>query len=164
VRQGWPKLRQMRTRAIDDGRIASNYLLADDLSRPRLGPAPGKKFEPDSRPIVLVIGAGFTGLSAALRLAELRQASGLQVRIVLAEAARVASGPSGKSAGHVCGLQPSDNAIRAICGPDLAGALLDAAAAATRMVRELIQCYAIECDLRDGYVFIHADGQQTVTE
>lgn len=143
---------------------ASNYLLADDVSRPRFGPAPGKRFETDSRPIVLVIGAGFTGLSAALRLGELRQSSGLQVRIVLAEAARVASGPSGKSAGHVCGLQPSDDAIRRLCGPDLANALVEAAATATRHVRELIQRYAIECDLRDGYVIIHSDGRQTVTE
>ncbi len=145
-----------------NGRPAGNYLLADDASRPRFEPAGGAADA--GGPTILIIGAGFTGLSAALHLAELRRASGLPGRILLLERARVAAGPSGKSAGHICGLQAPDHDVRRHCGDALADRLIAAARSAADLVRSLISRLAIPCDLRDGYVTIHADGRQTVTQ
>lgn len=146
------------------GYPAINYLLADDAARPRFGLPGGSGISARGELTFLVIGAGFTGLSAALHLAELRQMSGLSARILLLERQRVASGPSGKSAGHVCGLQAPEDAVLRGCGPVLGDRLIVAAAEASQLVRTLIERLAIPCDLRDGYVIIHADGRQTVTE
>jgi hypothetical protein len=80
------------------------------------------------------------------------------------EQARVASGPSGKSAGHICGLQAPDEDVRRHCGPELGDRLIAAADDASKLVRTLIERLAIPCDLRDGYVVVGSDGRQTVTE
>jgi gamma-glutamylputrescine oxidase len=114
-------------------------------------------------PSILVIGAGYTGLAAALRLAELRSSAGQTARILLLERDHVAAGPSGKSAGHICGLQPPDAAVRRHCGRVLGDRLVEAADAASHLVRRLIEHHAIACDVRDGYVSIASNGQQTVT-
>jgi gamma-glutamylputrescine oxidase len=114
-------------------------------------------------PSILVIGAGYTGLAAALRLAELRSSEGQTARILLLERDHVAAGPSGKSAGHICGLQPADAAVRRHCGRVLGNRLIEAADAASHLVRRLIERHAIACDIRDGYVSIASNGQQTVT-
>lgn len=58
---------------------------------------------------VMVVGAGYTGVSAALHLGLLRRAAGSDApRLLLLEAGRVGCGPSGKSGGHVCRLQVPD--------------------------------------------------------
>jgi gamma-glutamylputrescine oxidase len=150
--------------AGEDGYPAANYLLADDAVRPRFGRAGEIPSRPGSDPAIVVIGAGYVGLSAALHLAELQRSSGAPAHIVLLEQGRVASGPSGKSAGHICGLQASDEVVRRVCGPELGERLIAAAAEASQLVRRLIGRHAIPCDLRDGYVVIQSDGRQTVIE
>lgn len=144
------------------GKPAANYLLADEAARPRFRSISDLVADGD-KPVILIIGAGFTGLSAALHLAELRQASGLPARIVLLERARVASGPSGKSAGHICGLQAPVEDVYRHCGRELADRLIAAATDASELVRTLIARLAIPCDVRDGYVTIHSAGRQTVS-
>jgi glycine/D-amino acid oxidase-like deaminating enzyme len=146
----------------DDGYPVPNYVLADDAARPRFGS--NTPLRRDGEPVILVIGAGYTGLAASLRLAELRAAAGSTTRIVLLEQDRVASGPSGKSAGHICGLQASDAAVRRHCDGAPGDRLIEAATEASRLVRRMIEHHAIPCDLRDGYVLIQPDGRQTVTE
>src|ERR1700712_1585018 len=140
-----------------DGHPVGNYVQADDTRRPTFrGPFKGIVGSP-SAPVILIIGAGFTGVSAALRLGELQRASGIPVRIVLVEADRVASGPSGKNAGHICGLQLPDAAVRRHCGQALGDRLIAAATDAADLVRALIADWSIPCDLRDGYVSIDND-------
>jgi glycine/D-amino acid oxidase-like deaminating enzyme len=145
----------------DDGYPVPNYLLAAESTRPRFRST--SALQSSNVPSILVIGAGYTGLAAALRLAELRSSEGQTVRILLLERDRVAAGPSGKSAGHVCGLQPADAAVWRHCGRALGDRLIEAAEAAPPLVRRLIERHAIPCDIRDGYVSIASNGQQTVT-
>jgi len=114
--------------------------------------------------VLLIIGGGYTGVSAALHLAELKQRTGLPARIILLEAQQVASGPSGKSAGHVCGLQRSDAAVRRHCGLVPGDRLIALAVDGSKLVRRLIERHNIPCDLRDGYVVISNGLEQIVSE
>ena len=147
-----------------DGLPFTNYVQVPESARPDFGKAFGVPPAPSSRPTVAVIGAGYIGLSAALRLAERRQESDADLRIVALEARHVGSGPSGKSGGHICGLHAADKDVLSHCGPELESRLIAAAADASRQVRALIDQYAIPCDPQDGYIEIGADGQQRVVE
>jgi glycine/D-amino acid oxidase-like deaminating enzyme len=147
-----------------DGYPAGNYLLARDEDRPRFADAPLVFARRVNEPAIVLIGAGFIGVSAALHLAEMVQATGHATRIVLLEQDRVASGPTGKGAGHVCGLQATEETICALPAPARPAALLGAAADAKRLVHSLIARLGIPCDVRRGYVTINADGSQTTTE
>jgi gamma-glutamylputrescine oxidase len=145
-----------------DGEIIANSAEAPDVSRPRFAAPPLAGDAADNRPVIFILGAGYTGLSAALQLAELRQATGLAVRIILADAGRVGDGPSGKSAGHVCGLQARPDVMERHCGSPLAGSLIAHASGAPALVRRRIAQHEIPCDLRDGYVSIPRSGGQFV--
>jgi gamma-glutamylputrescine oxidase len=147
-----------------DGFPFANYVLAGEAARPSFGPPVQRAAGSEQDPVILVIGAGYTGVSAALRLAELQQASGLRARIMLVEAGRVASGPSGKSAGHICGLQAPDDAVRRHCGTELAERLIAAATDAADLVRVLVARHEIPCDLRDGYIAIDRNNRQRTVE
>ena len=144
-----------------DGFPAGNFVCALETTRPHFD-RPGVSAEA-SEAVFLVIGAGYTGVSAALRLAELTRQTGASGRIVLVDAGLVGSGPSGKSAGHIAGLQASAPRVRAHCGEAHAARLIAIAEEASDLVRTLIARYQIPCDLRDGYVVIHRDGSQTVS-
>ncbi|TBW35981.1 FAD-binding oxidoreductase [Siculibacillus lacustris] len=98
---------------------------------------------------VCVVGAGYTGLSAALHLA----ARGRSVRIV--EAHRVGWGASGRNGGQVHNGQRLDQpTLEKWFGEPRARELLDLADAAVATVKDLIAEHAIACDWRDG--LIHA--------
>lgn len=99
---------------------------------------------------VCIIGAGFTGLSAALHLAK----AGYSV--VLLDAHRVGWGASGRNGGQLASDQRSDqDTLEASYGKDGARALWDIAQDANTLCRDLIHEHAIACDLTDG--IIHAD-------
>lgn len=98
---------------------------------------------------VLVIGAGLTGLSAALALAE----AGRSVLVV--EANCVGWGASGRNGGQLHSGQRLDiAALETLYGRDQARALNDLAEEAKRHVHTLIARHAIACDWRPG--LIHA--------
>jgi glycine/D-amino acid oxidase-like deaminating enzyme len=139
----------------------SNYLLTEETARPHFSHTSNAA---RIGPTILIVGAGFTGISAALHLAKLRRISGLPARILLLEAGRVACGPSGRSAGHICGLQALDPEVRRSCGSELSNRLIAAAREASYLVRALVAQHKINCDLRDGYVTIGADGAQKLVE
>jgi gamma-glutamylputrescine oxidase len=141
-----------------------NYLQVHDAARPILGHPLGTMIGSDEDPVLLVIGGGYTGVSAALRLAELAREESIAARIVLVEGDRIGSGPSGKSAGHVCGFQASDDDIRRRLGVDNAQRLFAFAADAAGLVRTLVATHGIPCDLRDGYLSIDVNGRQTPVE
>lgn len=89
--------RRLRTRTLprDDDSCGWLRLTATDDASPE--PRPLTPLEGDRRADAVVIGAGFTGLAAARRLAEL----GSGRRVVLLDAQRAGHGASGRSSGFV---------------------------------------------------------------
>lgn len=104
---------------------------------------------------VCVVGAGFTGISAALHLAE----KGLDV--VLLEAARVGYGASGRNGGQIVNSYSRDmDVIEDKYGAETARALGDMAFEGNRIIRERIASYDIECDLRERNLFAACNARQ----
>lgn len=98
---------------------------------------------------VCVVGGGYTGLSAALHLAE----AGFDV--VLVEAQRVGWGASGRNGGQVGSGQRRDQGwLEAQFGRERARALWHMAEEAKALVRGLVARHNIECDIHDG--ILHA--------
>ncbi len=96
---------------------------------------------------VCVVGGGYTGLSAAIHLAE----AGADV--VLVEAAEVGSGASGRNGGQIHSGQRRDVLwLEKRFGAERARELWDAAEEAKALVRALIVRFAIPCDLRSGVI------------
>ena len=94
---------------------------------------------------VCVVGAGFTGVSAALHLAE----RGFSV--VVLEAERVGWGASGRNGGQVgSGLRESMDDLERALGPSRAGSLWALAEEAKAIIAERIDRHGIECDWRSG--------------
>lgn len=119
-------------------------------------PAPRRPaLEGDIDGDVCVVGAGFTGLSAALHLAE----RGLSV--VVLEGARVGFGASGRNGGQIVNSYSRDmDVIEAKYGQETARALGDMAFEGNRIIRERVATYAIDCDLRDGNLFAACNRRQ----
>lgn len=94
---------------------------------------------------VCVVGGGYTGLSAALHLAE----AGLDV--VLVDAQRVGFGASGRNGGQLgSGQRMEQDALEALMGLDEAAKLWGLAEDAKALVKGLIAKHGIECDLKPG--------------
>ena len=98
---------------------------------------------------VCIIGAGYTGLGAALRLAE------QGVSTIVLEEAQVGSGASGRNGGQIHTGQRRDQPwLEQTVGPDDAMALWTLAEDAKAHLRDLITKNAIACDLKPK--MIHA--------
>jgi gamma-glutamylputrescine oxidase len=96
---------------------------------------------------VCVVGGGYTGLSAALHLAE----AGFDVALL--EASRVGSGASGRNGGQVhSGQRQEQDWLEARLGMAAARTLWDMGEEAKALVRGLVARHGIACDLRDGIV------------
>jgi glycine/D-amino acid oxidase-like deaminating enzyme len=92
---------------------------------------------------VCVIGAGFTGISTALHLAE----RGYNVHIV--EAHKVGWGASGRNGGQMIGGISGEKTIaKSVAGDDL---LWEMRWAGHRIIRQRVEQYGIQCDLKNGY-------------
>lgn len=101
----------------------------------------------DATADVCVVGAGFTGISAALHLAE----RGYDVAVL--EAARLAWGASGRNGGQVCTGQRQDVfTLEKTAGSEAAKALWDMAEESKAFVAERIARHEIDCDYRPGQV------------
>ena len=99
---------------------------------------------------VCVVGAGFTGLSAALHLKQ----RGYDV--VLLEAQRVGFGASGRNGGQAgMGQRIDQEALEKMLGKEHARRLWDIGAQSVDLVRDLSRDPAVEADFHDGV--IHAD-------
>lgn len=98
---------------------------------------------------VCILGAGFTGLSAAIELAR----RGYEV--VVLEAESVGHGASGRSGGHVCtGFSCGMAAVEARLGREHAAACWAVAEDANALLRERVRDYQIACDLKWGYLHV----------
>jgi gamma-glutamylputrescine oxidase len=94
---------------------------------------------------VCVIGGGFTGVAAALHLAE------RHFDVVLLEAARIGAGASGRGGGQVhSGQRQGVLELEQTFGAERARLLWQLAEEAKATVRERIERHAITCDLRPG--------------
>ncbi len=104
---------------------------------------------------VCVVGAGFTGISAALHLAE----RGL--RVVVLEAARIGWGASGRNGGQVVNSYSRDiDVIERRHGSDTARALGAMMFEGGDIIRERIERYGIDCDYRAGGAFVALNRHQ----
>ncbi len=107
--------------------------------------APFAPLDGDRRADVCVIGGGYTGLSAALHLAE----AGLSV--LLLEAQRVGFGASGRNGGQLGSGQRVDQvSLEKMVGQDAARHLWHLGEEAKALVRRLVARHGIDCQLKPG--------------
>lgn len=97
---------------------------------------------------VAVIGAGYTGLSAAVSLADAGRA------VVVLEAAEPGHGASGRNGGQVIpGLKYDPDELEAQYGRTLGDGIVSTIAAGPQLVFELIRRFGIDCDaVRTGWI------------
>ena len=96
---------------------------------------------------VVIVGGGFTGLSAALELAQ------AGYRVAVLEVSHVGGGASGRNGGQICtGYSPGQARIVAQLGKDDARKCFDIAEEAKRLIEERIASHKIETGLRWGYL------------
>lgn len=100
----------------------------------------------DTSADVVVVGAGFTGLSAALHLAETGR------RVVVLEAAQIGFGGSGRNVGLVnAGMWVMPSALPQVLGATHGARLLEQLGDAPKLVFELVDRYGMDCEaLRHG--------------
>ncbi len=107
--------------------------------------APQPPLQGDAQTDVAIIGAGFTGLSAALHLAQ------KGFRVTMLEAHRVGFGASGRNGGQVGTGQRLDQAtLEIMLGRDKAHQLWDIGAEAKALVKSLIQNHQIPVTFYPG--------------
>lgn len=109
---------------------------------------PLDRFDPlrgETRADVCVVGAGYTGLSAALHLAEAGR------DVVLLDAQRVGFGASGRNGGQLGSGQRRDQLeLEAMLGKEDARKLWELGEDAKALVKSLIAKHRIDCFLRPG--------------
>ena len=132
----------------------SDFLYANDQS----GNYPASRYahsilEQPARPAlndviscdVCVIGAGFTGLSSALHLAQ------KGYRVIVLDAHRVGFGASGRNGGQVgSGYNQSQQTLEKMLGHDAAHQLWDMTQAAKSLTRDLVARHAPEAGYQSG--------------
>ncbi len=107
--------------------------------------APYAPLKGETRADVCIVGGGYTGLSAALHLAQ----AGLDV--VLLEAHRVGFGASGRNGGQLgSGQRQDQKVLETMVGADHARRLWDLGEDAKALVRKLIAEREIDCHLKPG--------------
>lgn len=110
---------------------------------------------------VCIVGAGYTGLSTGIALAE----AGLKV--VVLEQARVGWGASGRNGGQIVHSYSRDlDVVESAYGREIAEPLGRMMFEGASVIRERIARYAIDCDLKDGgaYTAIHPSKLRQLAE
>jgi gamma-glutamylputrescine oxidase len=122
--------------------VALSYYQATASPAPAHPPLSG-----DVTADVCVIGAGYTGLSAAIELAE------AGYKVVVLEAETVGFGASGRNGGQICtGFSSGQSKIEAQLGKDDARRCFALAEESKVLLKDRIARHAIDCDLNWGYI------------
>lgn len=104
---------------------------------------------------VCIIGAGFTGLSSAIHLAE----QGFKVTVL--EGSRIGFGASGRNGGQIVHSYSRDiDFIERHYGQDTANAMGSMAFEGGQIIRGFVEKYGINCDLKDGGIFAACNENQ----
>ncbi len=97
---------------------------------------------------VCIVGAGFSGLSSALHLAE------KGFRVIVLEAAKVGFGATGRNGGQIVNSYSRDvDVIEKRYDKKTANSLCSMIMEGSDIIRDLIQKYDIDCDYRQGGLF-----------
>ncbi|MEL7255214.1 MAG: FAD-binding oxidoreductase [Pseudomonadota bacterium] len=108
-------------------------------------PGPYPALTGDVTADVCIIGAGFTGLSAALHLAEAGR------RVVVLEAQRVGFGASGRNGGQLgSGQRMDQHYVEKLVGREDADKLWALAEDTKALVKSLVKKHKIDCHLKPG--------------
>ena len=99
---------------------------------------------------VCVVGAGFTGISTALHLAEM----GYDVHVV--EANKVGWGASGRNGGQLIAGISAEKRLAKVMGVQ---ALWELRWAGHKIIRQRVSTYNIDCDLKFGYIDVAIKGR-----
>ncbi|MCY7313704.1 MAG: FAD-binding oxidoreductase [Pseudoxanthomonas sp.] len=98
---------------------------------------------------VCILGAGYTGLSAALELAE------AGYRVVVLEAERIGWGASGRNGGQaIVGFGCGETALESLVGFDDARRMFDLSREGLQWLQARIRKHGIACDWRDGHASV----------
>ncbi len=110
--------------------------------------APLGQLATDARADVAVIGAGYTGVSAALHAASAGR------EVIVLEAGEIGEGGSGLNGGQViAGLKHDPEVLESLYGERTGAQLAACSGAAPDLVFDLIRRYAIDCDaVRAGWL------------
>ncbi|WP_082112806.1 NAD(P)/FAD-dependent oxidoreductase [Pseudoxanthomonas suwonensis] len=104
---------------------------------------------------VCILGAGYTGLSAALELAE------AGYRVVVLEAERIGWGASGRNGGQaIVGYGCEQSTLEDLLGHDAARTLFGLSREGMDLLRARIARHRIECDWRDGHAHVPVKPRQ----
>lgn len=110
----------------------------------------------EARADVCIIGAGYTGLSAALHLAE------LGYEVVVLEAHRVGFGASGRNGGQLgSGQRMEQDDLERLVGKDDAHKLWELAEEAKKVTKGLISKHKIDCHLKPGIAHLGFSKSET---
>lgn len=131
-----------------DGRHTASYYAASANPAPERPPLAGHVTAD-----ICVVGAGYSGLSTALHLAEKGH------KVVILEGARVGWGASGRNGGQIVnGLNASLQTIARRYGQDTASFVAGMVQEGGQIIRERIATYDIRCDLKETNVFVGLTG------
>ncbi|WP_392385738.1 NAD(P)/FAD-dependent oxidoreductase [Marinomonas primoryensis] len=104
---------------------------------------------------VCVVGAGFTGISTALSLAEKGK------RVIVVEGSRIGFGASGRNGGQIVNSFNRDiDYIFKSYGEDIGQKMAKMAFAGSELIRHRIEKYNIDCDLKHGNLFAACNSKQ----
>ncbi|MFD2739103.1 FAD-binding oxidoreductase [Sulfitobacter aestuarii] len=128
---------------VGDGSHTASYYAAS------ANPAPDRPALSGAQKIdICIVGAGYSGLSTGLHLAE----KGYKVAII--EGARVGWGASGRNGGQIVnGLNASLQTIAKRYGQDTATFVAGLVQEGGEIIRERVKTYDIKCDLKEGNIF-----------
>lgn len=114
---------------------------------------PFESLKGDVKADVCIVGAGYTGLSAALHLAQAGR------RVVLLEAHRVGFGASGRNGGQLgSGQRVTQDTLKKMVGDSRAQTFWDLGEDAKSLVKSLIAEHCIDCHLKPGVAWTGSSG------